>query len=382
MRQQADPTERQKNMDWKPVKRGKKWVARYQSPITGQRQIAKPRWNGGSGTFEKRADAAKAIREAYEAELASDGERVTTVGAYHATWLDRHPRSPRTADSYRRKVGTTLDIKLEGRPLRDWDIRQLRRRHAHDLADAMFAAGSRTVSGVKGVFRPMSAMWEDAITDEYTEVNPFRGVKIADSDPRAGGQRRRRQVWSFEDLHEFASYAGEHEASYLAMIDCGMRLGEMLALPRDAHRDHQLRVEGTAWNGQVSPSSRNKNHGRSVPTSPRLEAALRKRVTRIDVPWLFPTVTGKLWRERNWREYVHDVTTERANTPERVAARGGRILDPKPHEMRHSWVSNLRAAGIDPADLAAMAGHSVATATKVYTHALNRSTEAVREAVA
>jgi site-specific recombinase XerD len=50
--------------------------------------------------------------------------------------------------------------------------------------------------------------------------------------------------------------------------------------------------------------------------------------------------------------------------------------------MRHSWVTNLRAAGIDPADLAAMAGHSVQTATKVYTHALNRSDEAVRQAVA
>ncbi len=41
------------------------------------------------------------------------------------------------------------------------------------------------------------------------------------------------------------------------------------------------------------------------------------------------------------------------------------------HELRHSWVTHLRAAGVDPADLAAASGHSVETATKRYVHALH-----------
>ena len=40
----------------------------------------------------------------------------------------------------------------------------------------------------------------------------------------------------------------------------------------------------------------------------------------------------------------------------------------RPHDFRHSSVTPLRAAGIDPADLAAVAGHTVETATARYTH--------------
>lgn len=61
--------------------------------------------------------------------------------------------------------------------------------------------------------------------------------------------------------------------------------------------------------------------------------------------------------------------------------RDGRILNPTPHEMRHSWNSNLRAAGIDPADLADVAGHSVETATKHYTHAMRKSFDQIRNTV-
>jgi hypothetical protein len=39
------------------------------------------------------------------------------------------------------------------------------------------------------------------------------------------------------------------------------------------------------------------------------------------------------------------------------------------------------AAGVDPADLADMAGHTVETATRKYTHGLGRSYDAMREAV-
>jgi integrase len=56
-------------------------------------------------------------------------------------------------------------------------------------------------------------------------------------------------------------------------------------------------------------------------------------------------------------------------------------IDPTPHEFRHSAISHLRAAGIDPADLAAMSGHTVETATKHYTHPLGRSFDAARKTI-
>lgn len=52
-----------------------------------------------------------------------------------------------------------------------------------------------------------------------------------------------------------------------------------------------------------------------------------------------------------------------------------------PHEVRHSYVTHLRAAGIDDADLARVAGHTVETMISVSTHALERSHDAIRRAI-
>jgi hypothetical protein len=50
----------------------------------------------------------------------------------------------------------------------------------------------------------------------------------------------------------------------------------------------------------------------------------------------------------------------------------------RPHDCRHSWISHLRAAGIDDADLADVAGHTVETMIGTYTHALGRSHDRIR----
>jgi site-specific recombinase XerD len=89
---------------------------------------------------------------------------------------------------------------------------------------------------------------------------------------------------------------------------------------------------------------------------------------RIDTPLLFPTPTGKLW----WEKRFYRVVWQPAQT-----ATG---MDIRPHEMRHSFVSLMRAAGVDPADLAAITG-TVATMHGRYTHPLRRSFDQVRAAV-
>jgi integrase len=53
-------------------------------------------------------------------------------------------------------------------------------------------------------------------------------------------------------------------------------------------------------------------------------------------------------------------------------------MDIRPHEMRHSWVTHLRAAGIDDADLADMAGHQLATMLGRYAHPLRGSFDDAR----
>lgn len=334
-----------------------RWVARYTGP-DGKRRSA--------GTFELKRDAQDAIDAAYETPRLG-----ATVGEYVKTWTARHPRSERTNRTNDHRVSRVLDVRLEGRRLADWPLAQLRRRQVNDLVDHMLRKQGRSTTGAANVLRALSAMCEDAITDEVAGSNPFKGVRLRSNDPRAIKQARQARVWTFEQMHAFAAKAGEHEPMVRVLADCGLRVGELFALER-AHvdlRGGEFKVTGSAWNGRVVGSSREKRHDRSGPIPPGCLALLRAMPVRIDSPWLFPTPTGRLWRYDNWRRDVWLPAVRAAG------------FAPTPQEFRHSWNSLLRAAGVDPADLAEMAGHSVQTATERYTHPLRRSYEQVRSVV-
>ena len=296
---------------------------------------------------------------------------IETVGAYLDVWLRRYPRSERTDATNEHRIGRVLDVKVEGRPLRVWPLGDLRRRHAHELVDFMLRVQGRAPSGAVNILRALSAMAEDAITDELAGVNPFKGVRVREQDPRAVKQAREPRVWSWEQMHAVAAEAGRYEPMIRMLADCGLRIGELFALERAAVdlKAGEFAVTGSAWNGRVVGSSREKRHDRVGPIPPGCVALLRAMPARIDSPWLFPTPTGRLWRYDNWRRDVWNPTLKAAG------------FRPTPQEFRHSWNSLLRAAGVDPADLAEMAGHSVETATARYTHALRRSFDEVRRMV-
>lgn len=66
----------------------------------------------------------------------------------------------------------------EGIPLKDWPLRELRRRHTLALVDHMLRTEGRATTGAVSILRALSAMAEDAITDEVCDLNPFKGFRI------------------------------------------------------------------------------------------------------------------------------------------------------------------------------------------------------------
>jgi integrase len=84
---------------------------------------------------------------------------------------------------------------------------------------------------------------------------------------------------------------------------------------------------------------------------------------------LFTTPRGRLWRERTFYRDLWKPTQEASG------------LDIRPHECRHSYVTHLRAEGINDADLAEIAGHRVETMLARYTHPVGASFEAIRGAI-
>jgi integrase len=348
-----------------------RFVARYTN-AEGRRVSA--------GTFKRQSDAQDAIDAAYERPLAPD-----TLGAYAAIWTTRYPRAERTNATNDHRISRVLGVRIEGRELRHWPYADLRRRHVHELVDHLLRVDGRTHTGALNILRTLSAMTEDAISDEIAELNPFKGVKVRAADPRVRKQRRVTPVFTFAQMHRFAAAAGADEAILRCMSDCGLRLGEVLGLERRDFDGETLHVRGSAHKGRFTAGDHpTKRHVRSVPVSATLADLIATLPPRIDTPVLFPTAKGTIWLESNFRGQVWNPV--RYLRHEAEGEEPGPLVfpdmqDATPHAFRHSWETHLHAAGIDAADLAEIAGHSLATMHGRYVHPLNRSAERVREIV-
>lgn len=345
------------------------WLARY-TGRDGKRRVAKPTWNRGKGTFARKSEAQQAIDEAYGLS-----DRPDTLGDYFATWTDRHPRSERTNATNEHRINRVAGVEIEGIPLKERPLCEIRRRHALALVDHMLRTEGRATTGAVGILRALSAMAEDAITDEVCDLNPFKGIRVRANDPRARKKRRPIRVFSFDEMHRFAKAAGRYETLVRTFTDTGMRLGEVLPLRPEDFDGETLQVRRTAHEGQILEGTKTdhgeQDAGRVVPVPATLAWMLEAQINfnGRDCKFLFPTPRGRLWRERT---FYRDVWK-----PAQVAAG----LDIRPHECRHSYVTHLRAVGINDADLAEVVGHRIETMISMYTHPLERSREAICAAI-
>jgi integrase len=345
------------------------WVARY-TGRDGKHHYAKPRWNRGKASFTRKADAQRAIDEAYGLT-----DRPDTLGEYFATWIERHPRSERTNATYEHRVSRVTGVEVEGTALKDWPMHELRRRHTLALVEHMLTNEGRATTGAVGILRSLSAMAEDAITDEVCDLNPFKGIRIRANDPRARKKPRPIRVFSFEEMHRFAKAAGGNEAMVRIFTDTGLRLGEVLPLRREDFDGETLQVRRTAHEGKILDGTKTDHGepdaGRVVPVPATLAWMLEAQiqVNGEDSELLFTTPRGRLWRERTFYRDLWKPTQEASD------------LDIRPHECRHSYVTHLRGAGINDADLAEIAGHRVETMLARYTHAVGESFQEVRGAI-
>jgi integrase len=228
-----------------------------------------------------------------------------TIGEYASSWTQRHPRSERTNATNAGRIAQVLDLELEGRPLRDWPFRDLRRRHAVDLVDVMLREQGRAHSGAQNILRSLSVMAENAIDDEIAEVNFVAGVRVKANDPRVRGETKPPRVFSLEELHRFAAQGGAYELMLRVFTDCGLRLGEVLGLARTDFDGEVLQLRGSAHAGVFTAGDQpTKRHVRAVPVPVSTAEMIRSMPTRMDTEILFPTPTGRIWHESNFRRDV------------------------------------------------------------------------------
>jgi integrase/recombinase XerD len=140
------------------------------------------------------------------------------------------------------------------------------------------------------------------------------------------------------------------------LADCGLRLGELLALkPEDILEQRPrwyLRVEGRSYGGGAKG-----DRGRLVPIRPELARRLRKYATQ-----------GRHGDDFSGRIFV-TLRRRRSGQFEPLDARGAQVMLKAaadragitkrlhPHALRHAFVTNSLRAGVNPLLVAQMAGH-------------------------
>ena len=146
-------------------------------------------------------------------------------------------------------------------------------------------------------------------------------------------------------MHAFAKAAGNYEAMIRVFTDTGLRLGEVLPLRPEDFDGETLQVRRTAHEGQILEGTKTDHGeidaGRTVPVPATLAWLLEAQIqlNRPDSDLIFTTPTGRMWRERNFYRDIWKPTQEASE------------LDIRPHECRHSYVTHLRAVGVNDADL-------------------------------
>lgn len=156
-------------------------------------------------------------------------------------------------------------------------------------------------------------------------------------------------------MHRFAKAAGRHQAMVRVFTDCGLRLGRFY---RFAGKTSTARPSRFA-----APPTRARSSRERRPTTASPTPAASSRFPRPSPGCSKPRSTSTA------------PTASSSSQPPRppLPAQEAPGLDTRPHECHHSYVTHLRAAGVNDADLAQIAGHRIETVLARHIHPLGNS---------
>jgi integrase len=295
------------------------------------------------------------------------------VGMTVAVWVAHHIDhltgvEPRTIDDYRRYLRRDIaPTPLGALPLsavtRDDVARWL-----HKLAEPSKAGKKPSAKTIHNKHGFLAGALNAAVTAGQISTNPCAGVRLP---------RDEHTEMVFLSREQFAELLGAVTEYWRPLVEflvaSGARWGEVTALqPADVDRDAGTVRIARAW----------KHRGGGYRIGP---PKTRKSRRTINVP---TSVLGKLDYSHEW------LFVNRRGTPVRGIGFGRRVwapaveragLDPAPriHDLRHTCVSWMIAAGVPLPVIQAHLGHeSIETTVGVYGHLDRSSAAAAAEAIA
>lgn len=308
--------------------------------------------------FETRDEAKKAEADVilnYDV-MQQENPTFEYVADEYLEWYKRR----RKASSYT-KIESIIRVNLKptfGKKkinnIRNRDIR----RFQDDLIDEEYS-----VNHIKKVHQTLSAVFNFAIKEEYTQTNPAREVGNVDLE-----EERHINYWTLDEFREFISVVDDYlyKALFMTLYYSGMRKGELSAVTwKDINFDNNtINIDKTAYNTSVTTPKTSSSI--RVLTMPKYVIGMLKQLKSIKEPkqkssyFVFGNYHNHLpatTLDRNFHHYL-DIAYDKY-----------KIKKIRIHDFRHSHASYLINNGSIPAIVAKRLGHKdVATTLNIYSH--------------
>ncbi|HCH66301.1 MAG: tyrosine recombinase [Deltaproteobacteria bacterium] len=250
--------------------------------------------------------------------------------------------SVHTVDAYRRDL---RDLQAFIQPMdRPHDIRRehleawLEARQQEGLSRATLAR-RRASAGAFFKFLVEDQIVATNPTEQWIVRGPLRPLPVTISE---------RQVEDLLSAPDVQRSIGRRDQAMLELIYAtGLRVSELVNLPRRALHDGWLEVRGKGGKERI------------VPIGDTATSALKRWLADVEpqCPWVFPTSRGRpMSRQNMWlriRRYA-----DLAGIPGKLS----------PHVLRHAFATHLVTHGADLRAVQAMLGHASISTTEIYTH--------------
>jgi len=291
--------------------------------------------------YGRDSDEALALREEYKRQEArreymrSDQQ---TVAAYAAYWLPIHKAdvSANTLRGYQ----SVLDHVLP--PIADKRLADVT---TDDIAETFARLRDKSASYIHKARILLNAIFQSATDAGYLLRNPCAASSI--KPPK--GTRGTHRAITEEERHLILTTPHRMQLPALVMLYCGLRRGEVLALTADDIHGDELTVSKAvtfSGNKPVTGSTKTAAGNRRVP----VPSILRPFLADLSGP-VAKGATGRPMTEqayqRGWESYQHA-----------LSAAAGHPVSIRAHDLRHSYCTMLRDAGIDMHQAIIWMGHA------------------------
>ena len=325
-----------------------RWAVRYRDGAGRQRwlTVAGPKRN--AERLRREIEHRQALGDLYE-------EKPDTLGGFlglpdgwcterwddPAGWLGRHRQRVRPS-TWTRRV-EALRALLVASP--ELAARRLDRLTAAELEDAVAALAARAPRQAQlGL-----ATLRQALRNARDRRQPVSEALLAVTAPRYDEREPRFLSWA--EVETLASWMPEHSKRLVLVAALtGARQGELLAL-RDVDVDLERQTMTIVASAGDGTRARTKTRAsrRTVDLGGHAATLVREQlVARPPTPTglMFPAPRGDSWRRDNYMARVF-----------RPAARRARLDGLTFHDLRHTHVSLMIAAHVDPVTIARQLGH-------------------------